>query len=108
MLIVDCPSLDDDDDLQLPNEQIKPIDRDERKARKSPVEKESKPRRKSPPIEHPVSITVRLNNSEFDLRQLIKKRRTEESTPSSKRVVQVAAKDSVHKSSGSSRRTEKH
>lgn len=105
MLIVDCPSLDDDDDLQLPNERIKPIDRDERKA---PVAKESKPRRKSPLPEHPVSITVRLNTSEFDLRQLIKKRRTEESTPSSKRVVQMASKDSVHKSSRSSRRTEKH
>lgn len=91
MLIVDCPSLDDDDDLRLPNERIKSMDRDERKS-------------KPPPLDRPVSITVRLNTSEFDLRQLIKKRRTEEdSKTSSERVVQIASKDSVHKHSRSSK-----
>ncbi len=101
MLIVNCPI--QDDDLLVKDEQQKQTAsaakktsvRDERKAPKS----QSK-RRKSPPIEPPVSITVKLKSEEFDLRQLIKKRRTDDTSSNNHRVVQILPKDNqtiVHK-----------
>ena len=106
MLIVDCPNLDDD--LRIDNKRTtKSSDHDERKLRKA----------KSPSLERPVSITVKLNTSDFDLRQLIKKRRTDESTSTAaekQRLVQIGSNDNhlvVHKPIHhrlSSRRTEKN
>jgi hypothetical protein len=114
MLIVNCPI--QDEDLLVQEERKKTFDRDERKTRKS-NSKEVKRREKSPSIERPVSITVKLNSDQFDLRQLIKKRRTEESTSSNHRVVQILPKDNqtiVHKtvhdrlSSGRTGKNHKH
>ncbi len=114
MLIVNCPI--QDEDLLIHDEQKKSTDHDERKPRKS-NSKEVKRRKKSPSIEPPVSITVKLNSDQFDLRQLIKKRRTEESSSSNQRVVQILPKDNqivVHKkihdrlSSSRSEKTHKH
>lgn len=118
MLILDCPNLDDDNDdhhLRKATERTKSSDRDERKPRR----KEVKPRSKSPPTERPVSITVKLNTTDFDLRQLIKKRRTEESSSTAQeRLVHIGSNDNhlvVHKPIDhhhqhrlSSRRTEKN
>jgi len=97
MLIVNCPI--QDEDLLVQDERKQSSDHDERKPRKSNY-KEMKRREKSPSIERPVSITVKLNSDQFDLRQLIKKRRTEESSSSNHRVVQILPKDNqiiVHK-----------
>jgi hypothetical protein len=110
MLIVDCP-IQDDDDLLLNHEQ-KPLkkqtpsrktsDRNgENHRQKSSSKDVVKQRQKSPSIQRPVSITVKLNSDEFDLRQLIKKkRRIDESSQNNHRVVQILPKDNntiVHK-----------
>jgi len=111
MLVVNCP-IQDDDDLLLHDEkkiskinskqQIskKPSNRDERNHHKSNYSKEVKQRKTSPSIERPISITVKLNSDEFDLRQLIKKRRTDEPSSNNHRTVQILPKDNhsiVHK-----------
>jgi hypothetical protein len=110
MLIVDCP-IQDDDDLLLNHEQKpsknqtpsrKTSDRNgENHHQKSSSKDVVKQRQKSPSIQRPVSITVKLNSDEFDLRQLIKKkRRIDESSQNNHRVVQILPKDNntiVHK-----------
>jgi hypothetical protein len=111
MLIVNCP-IQDDDDLILHDEQKnskiqvskKTSDYDERNNQKKnskEIKQRKEERKKSPSIEQPISITVKLNNSdEFDLRQLIKKRRTDESSLNNHRTVQILPKDNdkiVHK-----------
>jgi len=114
MLIVDCP-IQDDDDLLLNHEQ-KPLkkqtpsrktsDRNgenhhQKSSSKDAVKQRKEERQKSPSIQRPVSITVKLNSDEFDLRQLIKKkRRIDESSQNNHRVVQILPKDNniiVHK-----------
>jgi len=111
MLIVNCP-IQDDDDLILHDEQKnskiqvskKTSDHDERNNQKKiskEIKQQKEERKKSSSIEQPISITVKLNNSdEFDLRQLIKKRRTDESSLNNHRTVQILPKDNdkiVHK-----------
>jgi len=108
MLVVNCPIQDDDIILrdELKNNSKKQISKkssnncDERNHHKSKYSKEIKQRKKSPSIERPISITVKLNSDEFDLRQLIKKRRTDESSSNNHRTVQILPKDNhliVHK-----------
>jgi hypothetical protein len=92
MLIVNCPI--QDDELLKENEQ-KISDREKRTHSKS-VKSKKEERKKSPPIERPVSVTVKLNSDDFDLRQLIKKRRTDEPSGNNHRVVQILPK-TVHK-----------
>jgi len=114
MLIVDCP-IQDDDDLLLNHEQKpsknqtpsrKTSDRNgenhhQKSSSKDAVKQRKQERQKSPSIQRPVSITVKLNSDEFDLRQLIKKkRRIDESSQNNHRVVQILPKDNniiVHK-----------
>ncbi|CAF4048216.1 unnamed protein product [Rotaria sordida] len=68
--------------------------------------KENESKKSSSIKEHPVSITVKLNSDNFDLRQLIKKRRTNESLQNNngnnnnnnnnnnnQRIVQILPKD---------------
>lgn len=107
-LIVSCPIQDDD---LLTRDEQKPIVNHSKveKSKKISSQDEQRPhhhkslpskttskneRKRSPSIERPVSITVKLNsNNDFDLRQLIKKRRTNESLPNNQRIVQILPKD---------------
>ena len=106
MLIVNCPIQDDDlllcDEKQTtincPREHLskKITDRDERNHHKissKDVKRRKEEHRKSPSIERSVSVTVNLNSEQFDLRQLIKERRTDESFRINHRVVQILPKD---------------
>ncbi|CAF1389302.1 unnamed protein product [Adineta ricciae] len=112
-LILDCPFQDDD---LLLHQEDKPTEnsfahtplppppprksstRNDQNHHKSST-KDTKPQKKeerrhsSPVNERPVSITVKLNTDEFDLRHLIKKRRTEESSQNNHRTVQILQKD---------------
>ncbi|CAF2055438.1 unnamed protein product [Rotaria magnacalcarata] len=106
-LIVNCPI--QDDDLLTQNEHqpiINHLKQEDSKRisdynhKKLPSKKRKDEHKKSPSIERPVSITVKLNSEDFDLRQLIKKRRTTESVPNNQRIVQILPKDGhlhVHK-----------
>ena len=87
MLIVNCPI--QDDDLILRDEQKIILNNKYKKIFRimmneiiiNQIQKKlNNERKKSPSIERPISITVKLNSDEFDLRQLIKKRRTDESS----------------------------
>ncbi|CAF2680216.1 unnamed protein product [Rotaria sp. Silwood2] len=116
-LIVNCPIQDDDlliqDEQQTlvinhSKEQIlkKPSHYNEHNhnklSSKETERRKNEDTKKSSSIkEHPVSITVKLNSDDFDLRQLIKKRRTNESLQNNnQRIVQILPKDNqsnVHK-----------
>jgi hypothetical protein len=111
MLILDCPIQDDD---LLKDEEQKKSDQNKRNHSKpsssKPVKsKKEEHKKSSPTIERPVSITVKLNSDEFDLRQLIKKRRTDEPSGNNQRVVQILPKtvDKTVHDRVSSRRSDK-
>lgn len=135
MLIVDCPL--QDDDLLLneerpppivvakPKTEKKPSDRDERSRHKPvvkevPKRKEEPKKKKSSSHDRPAPVTIKPDSKEFDLRQLIKKGRTEETHSSDtsrtdhKRTVQIRSNGNqltVHKniqSRSSSSKTREH
>ncbi|CAF1509112.1 unnamed protein product [Rotaria sp. Silwood1] len=129
-LIVNCPIQDDDlllrDEQQTiiinhsKEEQIsKKISNHNKLSSKDIKRQKIEDIKKSSSIqEQPVSITVKLNSDNFDLRQLIKKRRTNESLPNNnnnnQRIVHILPKDNqtnVHKTIHdrvSSRQTDKN
>lgn len=123
-LIVNCPIQDDDliiHDEQKNNSNEKSTKKSsyskERTSNKSSSNEKKRRKdepRKSPTIERPISITVKLNSEEFDLRQLLKNRRANDSSQNNQRTVQILPKDKnsdVHKTMQnrlSSRRTDKN
>ena len=106
MLIVNCPSQDDDlllhdkqqSTITQSKEQLsRRIKNDEKKFRhktsSKDVRKHKDEHQQSSSIKRPVSITVKLKPDQFDLRQLIKKRRTNESNSNNHRVVQISPRN---------------